>query len=268
MRKIAHIVKPVLVNQTSDLFVAQPVTFESMRRARAFAQGQVEVELVSTQHAEDHPVVPKDFLVTPDLQRTVMDVGTFNKPRRLALIADILDRLYEASQAEYFIYTNVDIALMPHFYTTVDAIIDSGHDAFVINRRTIPGHYERPEQLPLMYAEVGDKHEGHDCFVFRREVYPLFRLGTICIGTAMIGRAMIWNLICHARNFEEFKRKHLTFHIGNGLAWQNEEFLDYYEHNKNEATKIKQQIEREFNPFPNADPFAYFPLEVNALQNK
>ncbi|MFQ5629410.1 MAG: hypothetical protein ACE5I1_11665 [bacterium] len=268
MRKIAHIIKPVLVDETSDLFIAQPVTFESMRRARDFARGQVEVELVSTQYPEDEPFVPADFIVASDLQRSVLDVGSFKKPRKLALIGDIMDRLYEASEAEYFIYTNVDIGLMPHFYTTLNSIIESGNDAFVINRRTVSDKYERPHELPLIYADIGKKHEGHDCFVFRREVYPKYRLGTICIGTAMIGRVFIWNLLCHSQKFHEFKRKHLTFHIGNGRLWQNDEYLDYLEHNKNEAARIKQEMQQEFEPPDDRDPFTIYPFEFNVMKNE
>ncbi len=67
----------------------------------------------------------------------MLDCGRFAVPRKLPLIKDILGRLYDASDAEYFIYTNVNIGLMPNFYVAVNAIIESGYDAFVINRRTI-----------------------------------------------------------------------------------------------------------------------------------
>ncbi|MFQ5632930.1 MAG: hypothetical protein ACE5I1_29525, partial [bacterium] len=194
MRKIAHLVNPVLVRETSDLHLAQPVTIETMRVAREFARGKVEVELLTAQYPEDRPLVPEDFLATPDLDRSVLDVGTFKKARKLPLIADILDRLYEATDAEYLVYTNVDISLQPHFYMTVDSMIENGLDAIVINRRTIPGTYRRVAEIPLMYAEVGKKHEGHDCFIFRRDVYPRFQLGKVCIGAPMIGRVLLWNL--------------------------------------------------------------------------
>jgi hypothetical protein len=36
MIRMAHMVNPVLVNPSSDLHVAQPVTFESMRRVRTW----------------------------------------------------------------------------------------------------------------------------------------------------------------------------------------------------------------------------------------
>ena len=106
------------------------------------------------------------------------------------MIRDILDRLYAASDADYFIYTNVDIALMPHFYTAVTQLIETGVDAMVINRRTIAKSPSDPAHLPLMWAQVGEKHPGYDCFVFRRDAYPNFDLGTACIGANWIGRVL------------------------------------------------------------------------------
>ena len=69
MRKLAHIVNPVVVGPSSDLFFAQPITFESMKAARHSAAGSVEVELLTTQYAEDRAIVPDGFRTTPDLER-------------------------------------------------------------------------------------------------------------------------------------------------------------------------------------------------------
>ena len=127
MRTIAHIINPVIVQPTSDLYVAQPVTFETMRVARDFARGKVGVQLLSTQYPEDRAFVPDGFTATPDLERSVLDLASFGIKRKLPLLRDIVARLYEAApEAEYLIYTNNDIALMPYFYLAVNALIDSG----------------------------------------------------------------------------------------------------------------------------------------------
>lgn len=238
MRKIAHIVNPVIVNKSSDLFGAQPVTFETMRTARNFARGQVQVAHFSAQYAEDRPLVPDDFQVTPDLERSVLDFGTFQQKRRLPLIKDILDRLYEASDADYLIYTNVDIALMPYFYVAVDRIIEDGYQAFVINRRTISEQYSHLDQLYLMFSQVGVKHPGYDCFVFDRTLYPEYKLGAACIGANWIGRVLITNLICHSKKFKAFEDLHLSFHIGDERSWKASTFQDYDKHNEDELHKI------------------------------
>src|SRR3972149_6920763 len=204
MKKIAHIINPVIFNESSALCAPQPVTFETMRAARDFASRSVEVDLYSAQTPEDHPFVPEDFIATRDLDRSVLDFGVFRKKRKLPLIRDILNRLYEASEAEYLIYTNVDISLMPQFYLAVNGFIEEGNDAFIINRRTISSRHKRIEEIPLMYSELGRAHPGHDCFVFKRDVYRGYRLGDVCIGAPFVGRTLLFNLACSAKNFRIF----------------------------------------------------------------
>lgn len=250
MRTIAHIVNPVIVPPSSDLFVAQPITFETMKRARDFVQDQVEVSFFSAQYPEDRKLVPPDFELTPDLDRSILDLGTFQKKWKLPFLADILDRLYEASSAEFFIYSNVDIALMPNFYVTVNQFIEQGYDGFVINRRAISTQFQSVAEIPLMYAEVGKPHPGHDCFVFRRDTYPKYKFGNICIGVSWIGRVFIWNVAGYAQKFREFKHLHLTFHIGDEEVPLGRRFPDFLRHNRNEAALIFKEIEKELGPFP------------------
>jgi hypothetical protein len=87
------------------------------------------------------------------------------------LIKDILQRLYESSTAEYFIYTNTDIIVLPQFYETAAKIIEQGYDAFIINRRRIPKIYNSVNDLPFIYSDIGKSHPGFDCFVFKRELF-------------------------------------------------------------------------------------------------
>jgi hypothetical protein len=68
--------------------------------------------------------------------------------------------------------------------------IGEGYDAFVINRRDIPGIYSSVTDIPLMYAEIGTPHKGYDCFVFKRELHPKFKLGAVHVGSAGIGRCL------------------------------------------------------------------------------
>ena len=247
IRKLAHIINPVAVKESSDLFIAQPITFESMRVAKQFADGAVEVAQYTAQYSEDRPIIPEWYVQTPDLDRSVQNLGSFQVPRKLPLIGDILNRLYEASDAEYFIYTNVDIALLPSFYTAVNTIIDAGYDAFIINRRTLPAHYRRIEELPLMYADIGQSHPGYDCFVFRREAVPHFLLGAVCIGVPKIGVTLAANMVCFARRFREFGELHLTFHIGDDGTWRRHGVNEYFNYNKMEGEKILNTLAPRFD---------------------
>jgi hypothetical protein len=239
---IAHIINPVIVDRDSDLSVAQPVTFETMRRARNFAKKEVKVKQFAAFFPEDEKMVPKGFKKTRSLNRSVLDVKTFTHKRKLPLIRDILGRLYEKSKADYFIYTNVDIALMPYFYLTVKQIIEQGYDGFVIFRRTLGEKYHSISQVPMMYADYGEKHTGHDCFVFRRDVYKKFILGQACIGARKIARIIMSNMIAYAQNYTEFTDLHMTFHIGNEEKWQQNDSNDYYYHNVSELMKISKML--------------------------
>jgi hypothetical protein len=252
MLKIAHIIHPVAVGPSSDLVAAQPITFETMRIAGEFTQeaAAADVKLIAVQyHDEERVPLPGCFIRVPDLTRSVADIKTFEKRRKLALIKDLLDALYEASHTDYMIYTNVDIALQPYFYWTVSKIIAQGYDAFAINRRTIPGHYRSLEDLFFMYAEPGEKHKGWDCFIFHRSLYPRFELGETCIGTGWFGRVMLTNMACFARQFKIFEDLHLTFHIGNEKTWKTPQFEDYTEHNQAECKRILLDFDKKYGPF-------------------
>jgi hypothetical protein len=241
--KIAHIINPVKVSDKSDLFIAQPITFETMKNAKEFAKkNNVEVELFYTCYEEDLEIAPKGFKKTKLLEKSILDYGNFKTKRKLPLIKDILDRLYESSNADYFIYTNVDIALMPHFYNFIANVIKRGYDGFVINRRTISKNYSSIDEIPQMYSEIGEKHPGYDCFVFKRDVYPKYQLGTACIGANWIGRVIISNVIAHSNKFKVFENEHLTFHIGDDRSWKIDKFSDYDTHNENILISILEKI--------------------------
>ncbi len=245
MFKIAHITNPVKVSEKSDLFVAQPITFETMRVAKEYAKNFVNVELFTTQYPEDNDIIPNYFIQTQDLERSVMDVKSFTKKRKLPLIKDILDRLYEtAIDADYFIYTNVDIALQPHFYSSVERFIKQGYDAFVINRRTIPKELNSSSLLQEMYNTEGKFHPGYDCFVFKRAVYKNYKLENACIGANWIGRVLISNLIEFSTNFNIFYQEKLTFHIGDDRSWKTNKNLSFDNFNESELYKILLSFEK------------------------
>ena len=217
-----------------------------MRRAKNFSRRKLDVMLYAANYIEDQIMVPDDFISLEPLENSILDFGTFKSKRKLPLISDILHRLYERSEAEYFIYTNVDIALKPDFYSTVNEIIQKGYDAFLINRRTIPNKYRQIEELPFMYKEFGESHPGYDCFVFRRDASPNFRLKNICIGINYVGLALLKNLACHGNKFKIFEDLHLTFHIGNEKSWKLDEYADYRNHNEQEYYKVLDSLNNEF----------------------
>lgn len=247
--RIAHIVNPVLVDPRSDLFVAQPITFASMRHAREASAEQLDVELLAVGYPEDGPQMPQGFQILPPLTRSVLDVGRFQQQRKLPLLGDIINRLVEHSSADVLIYTNVDIGLQPHFYLAVKEIIEQGFDAFVINRRTIANTYDAVDQLPQMWAERGEPHRGWDCFIFPRAIAPRLELGHVCVGMPRVDLALLANLVAYGRRFAEFRDAHLTFHLGDDRRGKVPELADYHEHNTRELMRVLSRLEEENGPF-------------------
>ncbi|XLP06766.1 glycosyltransferase [Alteromonas marina] len=240
--KIKHIINPVVVPETSDLFIAQPVTFESMRVAKQNATKKgVDVELLATCYQEDESLVPSYFNYAGQMERSVLDVGSFQRKRKLPLICDILDKV-DYEDDDIIIYTNVDIAVQPEFYLKVKEIYDGGLRAFTINRRTIPQYYTSPTQLSDMYKEHGEKHPGHDCFVFTGKMLSTFNLGLGCIGANWIGRILLTNLMAHCEEFETLPDEFLTFHIGDDRSWKVSELNDYDMHNESELLKVIEYL--------------------------
>ncbi|MAT90654.1 MAG: hypothetical protein CMC35_08165 [Flavobacteriaceae bacterium] len=243
MLTFTHIINPVSVPPTSDLFVAQPVTFESMRRAKAYGADGFTVTQVTTQYEEDRDRIPNHLTVLPNLERSIMDVGTFQKQRKLPLIQDILNAAVAADpSADYIIYTNVDIALLPHFYAFVHEQLQQGHDALIINRRTISNEYDL-DSLVSAYSAVGEKHPGYDCFVIPTACVAQLQLGDISIGANWIGRAFYANLVAVTQRPKIYTDEHVTFHIGEDGAWLVSDFSEFDLHNKKELYAIMEALQ-------------------------
>lgn len=262
MLKIAHIINPVKVKEPADLYYAQPITFETMRIAKEFAADKVDVELLSVQYPEDHGIIPGFFKKLPDLQRSVLDVNSFSKQRKLPLIKDILHKLYHSTDSEYLIYTNADIAVMPQFYLALNDMISGGLDAFIINRRRVSQRFKSVSDIPLMWSEIGDTHPGFDCFVFHRNLFPKLILENVCIGVPFLEAAMAYNLFALSSNFNLFTHLHLTVHIGMEVMPRHDR--QYHQFNHNEFRKIYRQLRPMLSP--EKLPYAMLPFHRKVIK--
>lgn len=263
MTKIAHIINPVKVSEQSDLFTAQPITFESILRARNFSKQKENIFLYTTQFEEDKSIIPKEFIQLSNLEKSVRDINPQLKGKKLPLIADILGKLSEAENFDYCIFTNMDIAAMPSFYDAVMEYIAKGHDAIVINRRRLNASYKSIEQLPLMYADLGKSHPGFDCFVFRKELLDKLILENICVGVSFLEVTMVHNLFSFAENPLFVPDAHLTFHIGMEVLVPRNN--DYYQHNRNEFfNKIQPKLKPHYSI--KKFPYSSLPLHKRAVK--
>lgn len=238
---IAHIVNIFNASPKSDLKLAQEVTLASMARARNASKHPEKVGLFSAQTTEDRQLVPEEFKTTRDLNRDVTDLDAFAKKVNLPILNDILHRVYEESDAEYIIYSNIDIGLQPDFYNAVWQFINDGHDAFIINRRRIPAVYTSAAQLDEMYEQKGRKHPGFDCFVFKRDLYPRLSLAEVCIGVPFVEITLSQNLFCFGQNPKVFTDEHLTFHLGMEI-FMGRAPKEYFEYNRKQFWTAMHRI--------------------------
>jgi hypothetical protein len=239
MVRLAHLINPVPVGPQSDLYYAQPLVAESLRIARRLSAEQIDIQLLSAGFADEAAAVPDGFTATAPLERSILDCGAFRRPRRLPLLADLIDRLVSsAPDAEYLIYTNADIIVKPYFYAFIAAAIADGHQAFVINRLTIPKGEYQVGDYPRLCAMVGTPHPGYDCFVFRRDAAVNYQLFEIAVGAPQIDLALAVNMYMHAQRRTQFHGLDLTFHLGNDRVWDDPLLHDYEHHNGRELLKV------------------------------
>lgn len=245
MIRVAHIINPVKVNEKSDLHYAQPITFETMLRAKRNSLFNKEIELYTTQFEEDKEIIPAGFRVLSNLERSVLDVNPRLEKRKLPLIGDILSKVKETDDPGYVIFTNMDIALMPYFYDAVFTYLEKGNDALVINRRRISDQYRTIAELPLMYADMGRSHPGFDCFVVKTSLVEQFIFGNICVGVSFLEATLMHNIFSFAKNPLYIPDAHLTFHLGmDVLVPRNNSF---YRHNRSEFfDKVYPQLKPYF----------------------
>jgi len=246
--KFVHIINPVTVPETSDLFLAQPITFESFKRAKEMASKVIDVVQITAQYAEDHAIIPDYLIKTEDLIQSVLNIADFKIQRKLPLLRDLMDKAIEYSNdQDFIIFSNVDIGLMPHFYQTVVTLIDQRYDGIAINRKTINEFRKGVEYLPLIYGERGEIHEGIDTFVMKRSALKNFTFENSIIGTGPVGLIFCINMIREAKKFIWLQSNDLTFHLGNDKKWTSPELLDYIDFSYGELKKICKTLSSRFN---------------------
>ena len=265
---IAHVINPVKVPKDRDLYFQQPITFEALLEAK-----KSWVDIIAVYYPEDESVIPYWVNNKVELIDEIGNYQKFQTKRKLPLFREMMDKLYEASRGyDYLIQTNADIGVQPYFYDLIKKLINDGCDSFCINKRIIPEALNKIEDLPIIWATIGNQHAGHDCFVFRRELYPKFDMGKICMGTPWSETVLITNLVKYAKNFQVFKNAHATFHIGDRRTWLPEEFNDYRINNTNEFARVLRKFSKEDKTILNHETIQYLlgklKQEVHGYKNE
>lgn len=209
----AHIINPYWAETGSHAARIQEVTLHALADARKAARN-CRVELLAAQLADDHFTTPDGCRATPHLERSVCDLHSFSTQQKYPLIADILKRAFDASDAEFIVYTNMDIVVQPYFYDGLVQLLRDGADALIINRRRIPDTGQTAADLPLVLAEVGRSHPGFDCFVMHRSLVPKLLLDGVCVGVPFLEASLLYNLLAFSKDCRIMEHLHLTTHLG------------------------------------------------------
>lgn len=246
--RLVHVVNPFRSPSGPSNDRVQAVSYESMRRARDFFP-DVPVHLAAVVAPVDQDGVPEAFELAGLLNRNVTDVATFTHPAPLPLMFDVLevgcsharalaDEMEDDPARVYVVFTNVDIAVMPHFYAAVGDIVNHGYETLTIFRRTIPPIDPDPANLAAMYAEYGATHDGFDCFVFPLSHFDSYVRSDACIGRGFVMRSLLYNMVANSTNMAIVRKAHLTFHLGDDKDWKVPKFDDYNRFNVEQAMHV------------------------------
>lgn len=249
----AHVINPVSLEENEELFTAQQITVQSMLAAKKYFHLPGNIRLCSiaknARSAKCHP----EFLVLPNLQRDISDLLPGQR-KSLPFLKDILQAVGNHTNEDYIIYTNLDIALMPYFYSTIASYVAQGHDAIIINRRLLHNKFASQKNLNMLYAEAGRVHTGYDCFVVKRSLLSKFILNDICLGAPPVCNDLFYNIFTFAENPILLTDKHITFHIGFEL-YKNWGSSAIVKHNYREFYTMLKELLPHMNisKFPGAD---------------
>lgn len=245
-----HILNPFPCPDNSEHGIASRITFESLRVAVETARTHgIQVEVHAVVLPGDEAAVKPPARLAGRLDRTVQDIRPMSPTRPFPLIADILRTGAQASESDYLIFTNMDIAVQPDFYAQLHEIIEKRFEPgtpFTVYRRNISSRFDRIDQLPEMYRQPGQIAYGYDCFVFPRSYVSQLDLGNCCIGAAHFDYLLFIALDAvsgfRTRRINDLA---LTFHIGNDIAWSSQ--IDYIEHNLSESLAAIQRMRSRFD---------------------
>jgi hypothetical protein len=188
-------------------------------------------------------MVPFGFRAARPLTRSILDLRSFNVPKRLPLLFDILERgAHSAYQEGFIIFSNSDICLMPHFYRSVRDLLSLGIDCLITNRRTVGQLSAYGSAHKIAMNEVGQRHAGFDCFVFPVAWVERFICTNACVGAGWVMRSLLYNLVVQAKRMLIMRDAHLTYHFGNDEAWAESKLLDYVAFNLDQARSLLAQL--------------------------
>jgi len=248
--KISHIVNVLEIqpkHESSYLHIAQPVTVKSMLDAKLQSKNPTNIDLIAVKHKDENIECPEGFRMAPDLTRYCYDVFPgLPKTKELPLVADIFNSLNQVSDADYFIYTTIDIGLFPDFYDRVCDIIEKHkYDFFTIDREIMPKYVDNQlidhHNFKKLFDIEGEVHPGTDCFIFKKDLLRKVEFGHIFLGYPPVDRVVGRELLryCRDKMYTRIKSgDRFTFHIGKDSTWHYNKSDGLLNENCREAIRL------------------------------
>jgi hypothetical protein len=244
--RIRHVINVVGPNASQSLQRAQKVTLETLSRARTYSAGRAVVEVVGVGEPVDPAPDPR-IRWAPYLTRTLKDFPDAGTDRPLPLLRDLLDAFWLDAPRDsgrdpgwdIGIFTNIDVAVLPHFYELVVDLYREGFDAFTINKRIVD-ESQLHWSTARLASEVGESHPGHDCFVFDPNILRKTDVDLVAVGIPRVGRALLTNLQRWANQFATFKELHATFHLGLERRWASDADSQARDFNRRACERVER----------------------------
>ena len=232
-----HLLNPFPARPGSEHAVASRVTWQSVRAAHAMAAAAgIAVEVRALILPGDEAAVEPPTASTVHLTRSVMDVAELTPRRPLPLIADLLTLGEQGCAGSHVIFSNMDIALQPNFYTSVHDLVTrqlGPQVPFTVGRLNVDRTLA-DGPMEALYAASGPLGLGYDCFVMPRGLIPKLDLGLCCIGAPHFDQLLYMELdALSGQRLRSIDDQRLTFHLGSDIAWAA--MIDHVEFNLRES---------------------------------
>lgn len=241
-----HVLNPFRAPAGSEHAIASRLTWQTLRTAqRHAAEHGVAVNFRAVILPGDEAAVEPPATPWAQLTRTVQNIAPLKPSRPLPLIADVLRAGAGTASNTHVVFSNMDIAVQPHFYTALHELITStlGRDVpFTVPRVNIPAALA-DGPIEAMRAARGTPGLGFDCFVVPRELVGRLDLGNCCLGAAHFDLLLFMALdAVSGGRVSQVESARLTFHLGNDIAWSA--MIDYVEHNLAESLAAIARMRR------------------------
>lgn len=241
-----HVLNPFVAKAGSEHDVASRLTWRTLSQAAAQAQAQgMKIDVTAVILAGDASSVRAPVTRVVTLSRTVADVATLKPQRLLPLIGDLLTLGAAGSSASHIIFSNMDIAVQPHFYIRLQELVKTRHGSqqpFAVPRVNIDAALA-DAPLAEIFAATGPLGQGYDCFVIPRPMITQLDLGLCCIGSAYFDYLLAIELDALSQGcFKNLIDERLTVHLGSDIAWAS--MMDYLEHNLSESLLAIERFRR------------------------